>query len=323
MGYWKQVCGYICKSKQDDVASSSQDNFLSRFVDSKIFLPRMAPIAKSIIISPASYSLPHEIVVINTKDGLSLMAYLLLQIDQLYDTLPTIIMYHGNGGNIGDCLPIAEKFFRTCGCNIFMVEYRGYGLSEGIPSEKGVYMDAQAAFDYVVNRPDLDSDKIILYGLSLGGAIAIDLASREEYKNRVAAIIVENTFSSLDQLALQLTTKCCSPLIKFLELTRKFPSIRKISYVDRPILFISGLKDKFILPDHSTKLFMECPATSKQIIRIPDGEHLNTWSIPDHTEAVKEFIFKFVSKTTPRYRVYYYVDDEDELEGQELLLNSL
>jgi fermentation-respiration switch protein FrsA (DUF1100 family) len=145
--------------------------------------------------------------------------------------------------------------------------------------------------------------------------VAIDLASREGYKNRVAGVIVENTFSSLAELVLQLMPKCFTPLIRFLELKRKFPTVLKVANVSSPILFISGLKDKFIPPAHSTQLYMVCRASQKHILRVPDGEHLNTWNKPDHTEAVKGFISNFVNNndTAPAFSLHFFIDSEEEL----------
>ena len=74
-----------------------------------------------------------------------------------------------------------KGLYSSIGCNIALLEYRGYGRSEGSPSEEGIYMDAQAALDFLLTREDLATDKIIVFGRSLGGAVAVDLATRFVY----------------------------------------------------------------------------------------------------------------------------------------------
>ena len=110
------------------------------------------------------------------------------------------VYFHGNAGNIGHRLENAKVLYKTLKCNILLVEYRGYGMSDGIPSEEGFYQDAQAAYDFVDSREDLDSSKIVIFGRSLGGAVAIDLASRCDYRDRLLALVVENTFTSIPDL---------------------------------------------------------------------------------------------------------------------------
>ena len=113
-----------------------------------------------------------------------------------------------------------QGLYNSLGCNVALLEYRGYGRSEGSPSEEGLCMDAQAALDFLLARPDLASDKLVhtctdgamycntvilstaltvqvVFGRSLGGAVAVDLATRAANKERLAAVMLENTFTSI------------------------------------------------------------------------------------------------------------------------------
>jgi pimeloyl-ACP methyl ester carboxylesterase len=112
----------------------------------------------------------------------------------------TIIMFHGNAGNIGHRLPIAKVLTADLGYNVFFVEYRGYGFSSGDPNEKGLNIDAQTALDYVRGREDLRDGKIVIYGQSLGGAVAINLVQKNQKEGDIAALILENTFLSIRSL---------------------------------------------------------------------------------------------------------------------------
>lgn len=91
----------------------------------------------------------------------------------------------------GHRLPLASVFYTRFGCNILMLSYRGYGLSTGSPSETGIRIDAQVALDFIKKHPLLKSTLIVLYGQSIGGAVSIDLASRN--KSSIHALILENT----------------------------------------------------------------------------------------------------------------------------------
>ena len=99
---------------------------------------------------------------------------------------------------MGFRLPNLSALYKAMECNLFVLSYRGYGGSDGTPSEDGLILDAESVLDYLHDRVDVDSSKIILFGRSLGGAVAIALASRHPQK--VAGTIVENTFTSMSDM---------------------------------------------------------------------------------------------------------------------------
>ena len=109
-------------------------------------------------------------------------------------------MFHGNAGNIGHRVPIAKVLEENLGCNVLMLEYRGYGLSSGTPDENGINIDAQTALDYIRNQKETEGGKIIVYGQSLGGAVAIQLAAKNQETGDILALILENTFTSIKEM---------------------------------------------------------------------------------------------------------------------------
>ena len=113
------------------------------------------------------------------------------------------------------------RFFRQFGCNVFIFDYRGYGKSKGNPSEKGLYADIKAAYDYLISQ-GIASDKIIGYGESLGGAVIIDLAS----KNIMRALIIDSSFSSVKDMV-----KSIYPFLPHWIFASRFDSISKIKSV--------------------------------------------------------------------------------------------
>ena len=141
---------------------------------------------KEISSTPKDINLPFEDAYFTTKDNLRLNAWLIPKADSKY----TIMLFHGNAGNIGDRIDKIRLIYEA-GASVFIVDYRGYGRSRGSPSEKGFYKDALAAYSYLVNERKIDSRQIVLYGESIGNAVAIDLAAREKIK----ALIIEGGFS--------------------------------------------------------------------------------------------------------------------------------
>ena len=101
----------------------------------------------------------------------------------------TLLWLHGNGGNIGHRVDEIGLIHYRLGVNILIVDYRGYGLSDGTPSEQGMYQDAEAALRYLRSRPDVDSDRIVYFGRSLGAAVAVD---QSDLVAPVATLIIAN-----------------------------------------------------------------------------------------------------------------------------------
>ncbi|OII70741.1 uncharacterized protein cubi_00886 [Cryptosporidium ubiquitum] len=190
---------------------------------------------------------------------------------------PTIIFFHGNAGNIGHRLPRFWELYNLIGVNVLAVSYRGYGDSEGVPSEEGFYLDAKAAFEYVLSRTDVvDKNMIFVYGHSIGGAVTIDLAS----KYNITGIILENTFTDIGSIALRVYPifKYFGFLFKVIQ-RLKFDSISKISRVKSPILFVVGSEDEIIPPTHSIELYRKAGTNGflNKVYTVSGGLHNDTW----------------------------------------------
>jgi fermentation-respiration switch protein FrsA (DUF1100 family) len=138
------------------------------------------------------FGIEYEDVFFKTKDNKTINGWLV----KVSDDAATILFSHGNAGNISNRIG-KIAIFKNMGLNVFVFDYRGYGNSEGMPSEKGIYLDALGAYDYLKERSDIRGDKIIAYGASLGGAVAVELAT----KRSVAALIVDSSFSSAADMA--------------------------------------------------------------------------------------------------------------------------
>ncbi|KAF8634024.1 hypothetical protein AX17_004289 [Amanita inopinata Kibby_2008] len=238
-----------------------------------IYPSAFPPGARTDVPIPSDYGLPYEDLDLKTADDITLRCYLLTQTkllatshpafiipeidkcetdEELILSRPTVLMFHGNAGNHGHRIPLAKMFFLKMRCNVLMMSYRGYGHSEGSPSERGLCIDAQTALDYLYAHPVFSRTQIILYGQSIGGAVAIDLASRNPGK--IHALILENTFTSLPKLVPH-ALPLLGP-VSFL-CHQKWDSLSKIPLIPStmPILMLSGASDDLVPKEHMRVLW--------------------------------------------------------------------
>lgn len=196
---------------------------------------------------------------------------------------PTLLYLHGNFRNVSYNVEHAMRLHRL-GVNVLLVDYRGYGQSGGgMPSESKVYEDAESAWNYVSSK-GIPPKRIIIYGHSLGGAIAIDLASRHP---EAAGLITESTFSSMQAMG-ELNYGFLP--IGFL-LNQRFDSIQKIGQIKIPVLLLHGTWDKKIPYGMAQQLYERAPQP-KTLKLIEGGEHSNSSGIAwvEYSTAVASFI---------------------------------
>jgi pimeloyl-ACP methyl ester carboxylesterase len=199
-----------------------------------------------------------------------------------------VVLYlHGNGSNVGANVEHANRFHRL-GLSVFAIDYRGYGKSQGdFPSESQVYEDAQLAWDYLVKQRGVNPHQIYIYGHSLGGAIAIDLAVRHP---EAAGLIVEGSFTSTRAMVdFQKGLFWLFPID--LLLTQRFDSLSKVDRLQMPVLFIHGTADNVVPVEMSKKLFDAAPEP-KQLYIVPDGGHNNVAQIggAEYMQIVSKFL---------------------------------
>eukprot|EP00756_Hemistasia_phaeocysticola_P028522 Hpha_TRINITY_DN16179_c1_g2::TRINITY_DN16179_c1_g2_i1::g.7927::m.7927/K06889/K06889; uncharacterized protein len=265
------------------------------------------------IATPDEYGMPrYERLEIKTPDGLTLRSYFIHNAGREGESPVTLIHFHGNAGNIGHRLPLALSLQSALGCNVVLAEYRGYGASDPERvTEQGLKSDAQATLDHVRALPYVDPRGIVLYGASLGGAVAIELASKADNERKVAAIVVENTFTSVsdmvdvmfgtleEQVTLTRMRKVVLRwlmlrLIKPLILWIGWRSIDLVPHLRVPVLLLSGDKDELIPPEHMRRLYSNCKATVKRLELVPEGTHNETWREKAFLQALGRFVLEHV-----------------------------
>ncbi|GHJ87128.1 hypothetical protein NliqN6_3530 [Naganishia liquefaciens] len=212
----------------------------------------------------------------------------------------TVIIYHANAGNMGHRIPLANIFWNNLGCNVMMLSYRGYGFSEGSPSEKGMRIDAQAALDHVKSHPILADTKKIVFGQSIGGAVSIDTAGRNP--DDVHGVILENTLLSIRTLVplimphLKPFLAVPSLLTEQWDATKTLPSIKP----ETPMLLLAGQKDELVVPVQmrEIKAIREKAAGKVKWVEFPNGTHNDTCMQPGYWEAITNFLLDegFISR---------------------------
>lgn len=175
----------------------------------------------------------------------------------------TLLLFHGNAGNVSHRLPLCTAY-RDLGYQVFIIDYRGYGRSAGEPSEEGLYRDADGAYGYLSGREDTKNVPLVIFGSSLGGAVAVDLGLR----HGADAVILEATFTSAADVAA--IHYPFLPVRMFLR--TEFNSLEKIPGITAPVLFIHGEEDTIIPIDLGRRLF-DAAGAGKEFHAIPRAGH--------------------------------------------------
>jgi abhydrolase domain-containing protein 17 len=193
--------------------------------DSMMFLPQ-----------PASYQDTKEILKLPVTDTERISALYLPNSETTY----TLLYIHGNASDLGDVHPLLEQL-HSWGFSVFAYDYRGYGTSDGKPSEHHAYQDSEAAYTYLTQQLKIPPQKIIVYGHSLGGGSAAELAAR----HAMAGLILESTFTSAFRVVVPI------PLLPF----DKFSTLNKLHKIHCPVLVIHGQADRTIPFHHGQTLY--------------------------------------------------------------------
>lgn len=201
--------------------------------------------SRTIAQTPADAGLPYEDVTLTTPDGQQLGAWLVPP-DPATDRGWVLLNCHGNAGNIGDRVE-ALRGCHALGLTVFIFDYRGYGRSTGSPTEEGTYVDALTAWMYLVRTRGIAPGRILVYGHSLGGAVAAWLAEQVT----PAALWLESTFTSAPDLGARMY-----PFLPVRRLARfRYDTWERLPRVRCPIMIAHALQDQTVPVDHSRRLF--------------------------------------------------------------------
>ncbi|MEG3638941.1 alpha/beta hydrolase [Magnetococcus sp. PR-3] len=191
--------------------------------------------------TPAEWGLDYESVQLKSEDHLLSSWFLPGELHK-----PVVLFFHGNASNIGDLSDYA-RLFHGLGYSSLLLDYRGYGQSQGKPSEQGLYQDAQVALAHLVQTRRFKPERVILFGHSLGGGPATWLAVHEP----VGGLVLEGTFTSIPDRAAQLYPWLPIRMLAHIQ----FPNLKNIRDVKLPLLIIHSQEDEIIPIEHGRTLY--------------------------------------------------------------------
>ena len=231
-----------------------------------------------LVRTPAEIGLDFDDVYFNSADGIRLHGWW-LPAEKIAQG--TVVFFHGNAENISTHIA-SVYWLPAAGFNVFMMDYRGYGLSDGEPSLPGIHADAIAALQAVMERTDIDTSHVVVLGQSLGAAVSIYAVAHSSYRMRLKALIVDSVFASHRQItqeklgAFWLTWPLQWPLA--LTVSDDFSPMRAIANIAPvPLLVIHGTGDRVIPIEHARQVFA-IANQPKTIWEIPNAQHIQALS---------------------------------------------
>jgi len=260
---------------------------LLRFLErSFVFFPLRYPAG---VWDPALLGVQAEEVWFEASDGARLHGwYIEAQGQEPASGPPVLLWAHGNAGNLTHRAPHAGALSRQ-GLSVFLFDYRGYGRSEGRPSEEGLYRDSEAAYAYLTEGRGIPPQRLILLGVSLGCAPAVRLATREEH----AGTILVSPFTSAKVMARRMFFGLP---IGFLTAS-EFPVATWVTQRSRPLLVIHGDADT-VVPYKLGREVFEVAAEPKQFLALPGAGHNNILAMGGtrYLDAMQEFADRCVAE---------------------------
>jgi fermentation-respiration switch protein FrsA (DUF1100 family) len=253
---------------------------------------------RHIVSTPGLYGLEYHPVEFNAEDGTGLFAWFL---PARGEPRGTVLYLHGNAQNISTHFANVA-WMPAAGFNVLAMDYRGYGGSQGSPTLEGVQLDIDAAMRTLIARPDVDPSRIIIFGQSLGGALAIHYTAHSDYRANVRAIVVDSAFSDYRRIV---KDKAASffltwPLQWLLPQTidndfSPAASVHAVSPI--PLLFIHGERDSIVPVEHSKRLYARA-AEPKEIWLVPDAGHIQAVKQKDIRKRLTEFLRRHSGRGT-------------------------
>lgn len=247
-----------------------------------IFFP-----TRELSADPRSYGLEYEDLEITTADDLRLHGWWIPH----ERPRGVLLFFHGNAGNISDRLDSIEIFHRL-GLDVLILDYRGYGQSEGSPSEEGTYRDAEAAWRYLLDLRHVAGSDILVFGRSLGAAVAAWLAQR----HRPRALVLESAFTSAPDMAANLL-----PFLPAKSLIHtRYDNLERVADIRCPLLIVHSRDDELIPFEHGRRLF-QAAAPPKSFLEIRGGHNDGFYvSGADYLRGLEDFLSEHLG---PRAKV--------------------
>ena len=228
-----------------------------------LYFPSPGPVPPAASVLPGA-----EDVTFETADGLRLAGWFVPAppggpADRVGRARPAVLVCNGNGGDRSMRAPLAAALARM-GLAVLLFDYRGYGGNPGHPTEEGLAADARAALGYLAGRPEVDPERVIYFGESLGAAVALRLATERP----PAALVLRSPFASLAEVG-----RRHYPVLPVSLLLRdRYDSAALAGRLDAPLLVVAGGRDQIVPAGHSRRLFDAAPQP-KRLVVLDGADH--------------------------------------------------
>jgi hypothetical protein len=248
------------------------------------------------VLTPDKLGLAYQEVRFKTRDGLELYGWFL---PAKGPALGTILQLHGNAENISTHFT-SLAWMPGRGFNVFTFDYRGYGASEGEPTLEGVQLDIDAAVQTLLSRGDVDKDRIVMYGQSLGGALAAYYVVHSPYRDRFRALVLESAFGGYrdivhEKLADHWFTWPFQWLPQFTVDDRFSPLPTMASISPLPLLVLHGDQDA-VVPVQEGKRLYEAAKEPKQLWVVPGAGHIQTMRHPAERDRLVAYLLEVLDE---------------------------
>ncbi|KXZ56506.1 hypothetical protein GPECTOR_1g453 [Gonium pectorale] len=272
------------------------------FQEKILYVPRIPGLPSGIWKYPNEFQLEYEDATFDAEDGVKLHAWLLWGRGWTKEEIksrPIIIFFQENAGNMSFRLPFLRLLVYRLNAVVFAMSYRGYGLSEGKPNQAGLQKDAKAALQYVLARDDLATGKVVLFGRSLGGAVAIHLAA--EQQNLVKALVVENTFTGVQDMVARVVPplgfligsgRACNFLV-----TNKWSNLQLIPRIKLPMLMMVCLQDEMVPASQMLQLHAAQTSEHCELEKFRYASHMDAYDVEpeQYWGALTRFMTTYVN----------------------------
>jgi uncharacterized protein len=232
---------------------------------------------RTLTTTPADAGIDHRDIRFETDDGVRLHGWWVPG----REGEVTVLWFHGNGGNLSNRVSLLELLHHDLGVDVFMFDYRGYGASEGRPTEDGLYADARAALEAAAAEADVRPEELVLVGQSLGAAVAVELATDQ----RVRGVVLEAAFTSIPDMA----RHHYSFLPVWPLLRTDFDSESRVAQIDAPLLMLHGQNDD-IVPIAMGRRVFAAALEPKEFNEVAGAGHNDVYLADDYITTLRDFL---------------------------------
>jgi fermentation-respiration switch protein FrsA (DUF1100 family) len=237
-------------------------------------------------VSARALGLAHESVALTAEDGVRLDALFL----PAKDSRVTVLLAHGNAGNLSHRLDRVIFLQARLRADVLLFDYRGYGRSEGSPDEEGTYRDGRAAYRWLVEQRGVSPDRLVLFGESIGSAVALDLAVSRPCR----ALVLEAPFTSVPDMA-----RVVLPFLPRAFVRTQYDNLAKVGRLRVPLLVLHGDRDEVVPFSQGRRLFEAAPEP-KRFFAIPGAGHNDTYLVGG--DAYWNTVGEFLEAASPTTR---------------------